>query len=411
LNNPIIIPELVAPAGDFEKLSAAVRFGADAVYFAATSFGMRAAAGNFAPETLADTVRYCHDRSVKAYITVNTYPRQRELAALPDLLRIIAEAAPDAVIAADIGVLAMCKRYIPDIPIHISTQANVCNAEAANMWHSLGASRVILAREMHIGDIAALRDNTHPGLGIECFAHGSMCMAVSGRCHISEYLTGRSANNGACAQPCRWEWNMHETIRGDGEVFTAQTDETGLYLFNSKDLYTIDYIDKMAAAGISALKIEGRQRTAYYAAVITNAYRLAIDGYAANPVHWRCPPELRAEVDTVSHRLYSTGFYFGETHIEEIKSSGYIRTREVVGVVGATDERGLVEITQKNRFDCGETLELLSPGRLPFPVMITELYDADGAAISGTNRPHARVWAKLDAAADEGDMLRRAIIQ
>ena len=282
-------PEVLAPAGDMEKLRFAVAYGADAVYLAGKAYGMRTASGNFTPEEMQEAVRYCHERGVKVYVTVNTLPRDEEMLQLPKYLSALDEMGVDALILADLGVLMLAKRYAPHCEIHISTQTSIVNAQAATAYHELGASRVVLARELTLEQIAYIRKNTPKDLELEAFVHGAMCMAYSGRCMLSQYLAGRDANRGNCAQPCRWGYRVVEEYRPN-EYMPIEEDEHGTYIFNSKDMNLLPYVDQVAKAGIDSLKIEGRVKTAYYAAVVTNAYRRAADLYAADPEHF-APPQ------------------------------------------------------------------------------------------------------------------------
>jgi len=302
-------PELLSPAGDMEKLKFAVHFGADAVYLAGKAFGMRTASANFTDNELKDAVEYAHQRGVKVYVALNVLPRNSDLSALPAFLELLSELSADAVIVSDLGVLALSKRYAPEIPVHVSTQASVVNYESARMWHSLGASRVVLARELSLSEIREIRDKTPRGLSLEGFSHGAMCMAYSGRCLLSQYMASRDPNRGNCAQACRWKYRLVEELR-PGQYIPVFEDERGTFLFNSKDLCMLDHIPEMADAGLNSLKIEGRVKTAYYAAAVTNAYRRAIDLYEKGH-RGPLPEELRSEVLKVSHREYYTGFYFG----------------------------------------------------------------------------------------------------
>ena len=300
-------PEVLSPAGDREKLRMAAAYGADAVYLAGPGYGMRAGAGTFGPEDMAWAVGYCHDRDVKVYVTVNTIPTDQQMDALPEYLESLESAGTDGLIVSDLGVLALVKRYAPHAAVHISTQAGVLNAGTARMFHDLGASRVVLAREMSLPQIAELRARVPAEMELEAFCHGAMCVSFSGRCVLSNYLTGRDANQGACAQPCRWKYHVVEEKR-PGEYMEI-TEDGGTYLYNARDMCMIDHVPELLAAGVSSLKIEGRTKSAYYAAAVTGAYRHAVDAaLAGEPLD----PIWRDEVMAVSHRPYSTGFYFGQ---------------------------------------------------------------------------------------------------
>ena len=399
-------PEVLAPAGDFEKLRFAVAYGADAVYLAGKAYGMRTASGNFTPEEMAEAVAYCHARGVKVYVTVNTLPRDEEMALLPAYLSQLDEMGVDALILADLGVLMMAKKHAPHCEIHMSTQTSIVNAQAATAWHELGASRVVLARELTLEQIAYIRANTPKTLELEAFVHGAMCMAYSGRCLLSQYLAGRDPNRGNCAQPCRWSYRVVEEYRPN-EYMPIVEDEHGTYIFNSKDMNMLPYVDKVAQAGIDSLKIEGRVKTAYYAAVVTNAYRRATELYAADPAHFAPPQELLDEVWKVSHREYFTGFYFGDPNTQHMADSTYIREWDVCAVVEACDENGMVVLRHKNKFAAEDELELLVPGKPAAVVHLTDMRNGEGEPIALANVPHMTVLAKLPFQVPKMSVLRR----
>ena len=399
-------PEVLAPAGDMEKLRFAVAYGADAVYLAGKAYGMRTASGNFTPEEMQEAVRYCHERGVKVYVTVNTLPRDEEMLQLPKYLSTLDEIGVDALILADLGVLMLAKRYAPHCEIHISTQASIVNAQAATAYHELGASRVVLARELTLEQIAYIRKNTPKDLELEAFVHGAMCMAYSGRCMLSQYLAGRDANRGNCAQPCRWGYRVVEEYRPN-EYMPIEEDEHGTYIFNSKDMNLLPYVDQVAKAGIDSLKIEGRVKTAYYAAVVTNAYRRAADLYAADPDHFAPPQELLDEVWKVSHREYFTGFYFGDPKTQHMADSTYIREWDVCAVVEQCDEQGNAVLRHKNKFAAADELELLIPGQPARAVRLQEMRNGEGEPIELANVPHMTVLAKLPCSVPKMAILRR----
>jgi putative protease len=400
------LPELLAPAGDRERLEAAVLYGADAVYLAGKQFGMRATPLNFAPEELAQAVEFCHARGVRVYLTCNTLPINAEADRLPQFLAEAATARVDALIVSDIGVLMAAKRAAPDIDIHISTQAGVVNYLAARELHNLGASRVILARELSLEDIATIRAKTPDSLELEAFVNGAMCMSFSGRCLISQYLTGRDGNRGQCAQPCRWKYTLMEEKR-PGQFYPIYEGEDGCYLFNAWDLSTIAYVDKLAAAGISSFKIEGRAKSAYYAAVVTNAYRLALNLYAENPAAFQLPAWLAEEVDKVSHRPYSPGFYFPEIPPgQSADKGGYVRDWDVVAVAESWAD-GILHCTSRNRFYSGDTLELLQPGQQPVAFEVRDLRDEEGQSLPLSNHPMAALTMAYPSPVGRGAMIRR----
>lgn len=383
-------PEILAPAGDFEKMKYAIAYGADAVYFAGQSFGMRAAAANFSADELREGIAYAHARGVKCYVTVNIIPSNADLHALPGYLELLQDCGADALIVADVGVIALARRYAPRVPLHISTQTSILNYEAANFWAAQGAERIVLARELSLTEIAEIRAKTPPELEIEAFVHGAMCISYSGRCLISQYMTGRDANHGACAQPCRWKYTLMEEKR-PGQYFPVEEDDRGTYLYNSKDLCMIDHIPELVEAGIDSFKIEGRNKTAYYAAGITSAYRRAVDAYCAQPAGFVLPDDVHAEIEKVSHRNYYTGFYFGsEENGQHYEDSQYIRDWEVTGLLAEADGNGHAVFTLKNRFYPGDTLELIQPGRAPYRFTVETVTDDDGNALEVVHHPEMR---------------------
>ena len=374
------LPELLAPAGDLERLKMALHFGADAVYLALERFGMRAFAGNFTPEGLRQAVKLAHDAGAKVHVTCNTLPRDTELKELPAALECIQDAGADAVIAADFGVMQMVKRYAPRVALHVSTQFGVVNSASACALHDLGAERVVLARELHLDEIAAIRANTPRDLELEAFVHGAMCVSFSGRCLISNYMTGRDANRGQCAQPCRWEYGLVEKKR-PGEVFTV-VEDGGTFLFNSRDMCMIEHLPEVLRSGITSLKIEGRMKSAYYVGAVTNAYRHALDaavrGEALDPIWVR-------ETEQISHRPYSTGFYFGEPG-QYTSESAYFSGAEFCAVVEG-ERQGRAWLTQRNKFSRGDVLELITPDAPPATFVAGDMRDLDGAPLQSVPHP------------------------
>ena len=356
------VPELLAPAGDLERLEYAIRYGADAVYAGMTEFGMRAAPDNFTPEKLAKGAALCHAHGKRLYLTMNTLPTNEELDRLPDAIREAYAAGVDAFIVADLGVLSMVKQYAPDAEIHLSTQVGITNWAAAKAAYDMGAKRVVLAREMSLTDIARIRDKVPDDLELEAFVHGAMCMSVSGRCLLSQYLTGRDANRGQCAQPCRWKYHLVEENRPGMYMEIGET-EQGSYILNANDMCTAPFINMICEAGIDSLKIEGRAKTFYYVASVTSAYRRALDAFLATPAgqEYRCPDEVLEELNRTSHRRYSPGFYFGREHAtQDTKTGGYVRQWEFIGVVEKWED-GVAFCTQRGKFSRGETIEVLVP--------------------------------------------------
>ncbi|MDE7053996.1 MAG: U32 family peptidase, partial [Oscillospiraceae bacterium] len=345
-------PELLSPAGDMERLRMAVLYGADAVYLAGESFGMRSFAGNFTGEALPEAVRFAHAHGVRVHVTVNTMPRSEEVDQLPAWLELVNDAGVDALIAADLGTFTLAGRYAPRCERHVSTQVSVANYAAAQAWYDLGAKRVILARELSLEEIREIRARTPRDLELEAFVHGAMCVSYSGRCLLSNYMTGRDSNRGACAQPCRYQYYLMEEKR-PGEYFPVFEDEKGTYIMNSRDMCMIDHVDDLISAGLSSLKIEGRAKSAYYAAIVTGAYRHVIDDVWAG----RTPdPIWREEVEKVSHRHYATGFYYGPPG-QYLENARYIREWQVVALVEECDETGLATLTLRNKFCAGDELE------------------------------------------------------
>lgn len=373
--------EVLSPAGDITRLKAAVDFGADAVYFAGKEFGMRAAPDNFTAEQLKEGIDYAHERGVSAHITLNTLPRNNEVARLPEFIETAASFGVDAFIVCDIGVIGMVKKYAPKAQLHISVQSGVVNYESARFFYENGADRVVVARELSLDEIAQIRAKTPKKLELEAFAHGAVCMSVSGRCLLSNYLTGRDANRGACAQPCRWKYHLVEETR-PGQYMQISQDESGSYILNAKDMCMIEYIPQMYKAGITSLKLEGRAKTEYYTAAVTNAYRRAVDMFTKDGDNYRLPPELFEEVNKISHREYSTGFYF-DTPGQVYETGGYIRDYELVGIVTDYSD-GIVTLAQRNRFYAG-TLDILDAKKGSVIVDVPQLYDEDMQPIDCAN--------------------------
>ena len=379
--------ELLAPAGDLERLQMALHYGADAVYLAGTQFGMRAAAGNFTFPELKLATELAHANGTAVHMTCNTLPREDELAQLPEFLEQAQDAGVDAFIIADLGVMAAAEKYAPNVSRHVSTQLGVINSATANVLFNMGADRVVLARETPMEDIRKIRANTPKELEIEAFVHGAMCVSFSGRCLLSNYLTGRDANRGACAQPCRWKYHLVEEKR-PGEYFEISEDN-GTHIMNSRDMCMIEHIPELIDAGVTSFKIEGRMKSAYYAAAVTNAYRHAID-YAQKGE--ALPQVWIDELNKVSHRPYCTGFYYGDPG-QHFAEASYFSDAYVCAVVESCAEDGLAELTQRNRFCIGDTVELLTNEGEPIPFTVTELWDENGEAIAAT--PHAMMKFKM----------------
>ena len=397
-------PELLSPAGDPERLQMAVRYGADAVYLAGKSYGMRAKCGNFSDEELREAVRFCHSRGVKVYVTANILARTGEIRQMPPFLELCQDAEVDAFILGDLGVFKAAERYAPKVERHISTQMGVVSADTARAWYDMGAARVVLARELSFPEIREIRESIPKELEIEAFVHGAMCVSFSGRCLLSNYLAGRDANHGACAQPCRWKYALMEEKR-PGEYFPIEEDDCGAYVMTSRDLCMIDHSPELIEAGIDSFKIEGRAKSAYYAACVTNAYRHGIDAaLSGEPLD----PVWRAEVDKISHRYYYTGFYFGQPQAGQFYDDArYIRDWDVAAYVVSCDEAGNAVLTQRGRFWKGDTLELLIPGRKPVAFTVMEMQNAEGESIDYCPHPEMEIRMTLPVPAPEYSILRR----
>ena len=397
-------PELLSPAGDMERLRAAVDYGADAVYLAGKSFGMRSAPANFTEGELAEAVAFCHSRGVKVYVTCNTLPRNREFQELPRFLAFCQEAGVDAFILSDLGVLAMAKEYAPRVHRHISTQFGVVNYAAAQACYGLGAQRVVLAREVPLAEIAEIRQKTDPALELEAFAHGSMCVSFSGRCLLSNYMADRDANRGECAQPCRWEYTLIEKER-PGQEFTLLQREEGAYILNSNDMRMIQHIPAMVQAGITSLKLEGRAKSAYYVASVTQAYRRAIDFFFEHPEE-PLPASILEETEKISHRAYSTGFYFGGQPGQTPDRSQYTRNYELVAICQGR-EGNFLRLTERNRFFRGEEVDILQPGTEPLTATLDMLYNEDWEPIEKAPHAEMAVYWKTNLPIAAGAYLRR----
>lgn len=394
--------ELLSPAGDREKLLMALHYGADAVYLAGREFGMRASSANFSDEGVREAVTLAHEKGARLYITCNTLPREEELARLPAYLEFLQDAGVDALIVADLGVMALARRYAPKLGLHVSTQLGVINSATACALYEMGADTVVLARETPVEDIRRIRANTPAELTLETFIHGAMCVSFSGRCLLSNYLTGRDANRGQCAQPCRWRYHLVEETR-PGEYLEI-TEDKGTFILNSRDMCMIEHLPELIDAGVTSFKIEGRMKSAYYTGVITNAYRHALDaavrGETLDPVWVR-------ETEMVSHRPYSTGFYFGEPG-QHYAEASYFTDADVAAVVESCDEEGNAILTQRNKLYRGDRLELLCAGEKPIPFTAEHIYNAEGEEIDDTRRAMMELHMKLPRQAEPLAIVRKA---
>ena len=403
-------PELLAPAGSLEKLKIAFRYGADAVYFGGKDFSLRAATQNFTFEEIKEGAEIAHSLGKKIYCTINVMPRNEGLDKLPPFLKQLEEAKVDAVLVSDIGVLGMVKKH-SNLPIHISTQANTMNYEACNVWESLGAERVVLGRECSLEEIKTIREKISEELELEVFVHGSMCIAYSGRCLLSSYMAGRQSNLGACAQSCRWKYALVEEKRPN-EYFPIAEDANGTYIMNSKDLCMIEYLPELLNAGISSLKIEGRNKSEYYVALVVNAYRQAIDLYYKDPDNYKLPKDLKDELYKVNHRKYDTGFFFREPKEEGIiyESNFHIRDYDMVArVLSYDEESGIATCIQRNKFVKGDTLEILAPGTYNQSFVVEELYNENGEEIDMCQHPNMLFKVKVPFRLEKDDFFRSKV--
>lgn len=405
LTDIIKLPELLSPAGDLTRLKAAVDYGADAVYLAGEEFGMRTAATNFGIEDLKTGIDYAHSHGVKVHVTCNTIPHNAEMPRLPLFLEQLNELGADAVIAADFGTMNMVKKYAPNLDLHISVQSGVCNYETARAFHDFGAKRIVLARELSLDEIAEIRAKTPQSLEIEAFAHGAMCVSYSGRCLLSSYMTGRDANRGDCAQSCRWSYSLMEEKR-PGQYFDITETDKGTYILNANDMCMAEHLDKMIAAGVDSIKLEGRAKSHYYVAVVTNAYRGALDSMKSFDVAWKCPDWVTDELNKISHRTYSTGFYLGTPqNSQTYENAGYVRDYSVAAIVDGYED-GMITATLKNKFLIGQEFDCLEPQSAPFTVCANELYNGKGEAIESAPHPMMTIKIPFPRPVKTGSLLR-----
>ena len=413
-------PELLSPAGNFEKLKAAILYGADAVYLAGTRFGMRSAADNFTNEELFEAAKYVHQRGKKIYLTLNTMPHGYEYDALKSFLVSIENAEIDAVIVADLGVMSLVKEVLPSMEIHVSTQASIVSPRAALAYAALGAKRLVLARELTLDEIKEIRAALPDDIELEAFIHGSMCVSYSGRCMLSNSLTGRDANRGACAQPCRWNYIITEEKRPE-QPYPIEQNENGTFIMSSKDMCTISLISELIAAGINSFKIEGRMKSAYYAAVVTNSYRMALDSYLASPESYTFDESLLRELESVSHREYCTGFYL-DNPLENPQLStinGYIREKAYFATALENDELPtpenliletesgkLAPFIQRNKIKLGDSAEIISPNKIGRAFRVTELYNDKGEPIESAPHPSQKFFIRVPFDVSAGDIVR-----
>ena len=402
-------PELLAPAGNMEKLKMALLYGADAVYLGGKQFGLRAFGGNFSNEELKEAVEFAHNLNKKVYVTVNIFPHNSDIEMLPEYLAFLNTTGADALLVADIGLFMLAKKYAPDIELHISTQANNTNWATVDPWHNMGASRVVLARELSKDEISVIRQKC--SVELEMFVHGAMCISYSGRCLLSNYMTGRDSNRGSCAQPCRWKYSLVEEKR-PGQYFPIEEDERGTFIFNSKDMCLLPYLPDVIESGVDSLKIEGRMKSVHYAASVVKAYRMAIDSYFENPEAFAVKEEWLEELEKVSHRSYTTGFYYGKpTEKDQIyTSSSYIQTSDFVGLVLDYDEAtGFATVEQRNNMKLGQEIEVFQPQLPGYRQLLGEMYNDEGEAIEVAPHPQQIVKIRMEAPVEPYAILRRDI--
>lgn len=404
-------PELLAPAGNLEKMKMAVLYGADAVYLGGKAFGLRAFGGNFTYEELKEAVDFAHVRGKKVYVTVNIFPHNSDMEKLPDYLRYLQEINVDALLVADLGVFMLCRKLIPNMELHISTQANNTNWATVNAWKELGAKRVVLAREMSLKEIREIREKCD--VDLEMFMHGAMCISYSGRCLLSNYFTGRDSNRGSCAQSCRWKYALVEETR-PGKYFPIEEDDRGTYIMNSKDMCLMPHIKDVIESGVDSLKIEGRMKSVHYAASVTKAYRLAIDSYFADPENFSVKKEWMDELEKVSHRAYTTGFYYHQPDADDqiYGKTSYDQTSDFVGLVRSYDPAtGYAVVEQRNNMKVGQEIEVFQPTGPLYRQKITSMIDNEtNEEISVAPHPQQIIRMKMEQPVEEYTILRRDVV-
>lgn len=402
-------PELLIPAGSFDTLKTAIHYGADAVYIGGGSFSLRAKAKNFGFEEMQAAVRYAHERDVNVHVTVNISAHEYDLEAVCTYLKELREIGPDALIISDAGIFSLAREECPGIPLHISTQANSTNSAACSFWHSLGASRIVLARELSLKEIEVLRKAVPEELELECFVHGAMCISYSGRCLLSNYLTGRDANRGACTHPCRWTYALMEEKR-PGEFFPVYENERGTHIMNSKDLCMVDHLPDLIHSGIDSFKIEGRMKTALYIAAVARTYRLALDDYFADPARYeKRIPWYREQIAKCTYREFTTGFYYGKpgNESQSYDHNVYASGATYLGTVQGRDENGFLLTRQKNKFSQGDRIEVMKKDGTNPSAIVRGIYDAEGKPMESAPHPGMELHIDADLPAEPMDILRR----
>ena len=406
-------PEILAPAGNLEKLKIAIDFGADAVYIGGAKLNLRAFSNNFSNEEMIEGIKYCHDRGKRIYVTLNVFARNHDLPSAGEYIKGLYDIGVDAVIVADPSLIAICKEVAPQLEIHLSTQANTVNWMATKFWYDLGVKRIVLARELTFKEINEITENIPKGCDIEAFVHGSMCVAYSGRCLISNYMIKRDANKGICGNVCRYKYYLVEETR-PGEYYPVIEDDNGTYIMNSKDLCMIEHLPELLEAGISSLKIEGRNKSEYYVAIVVNAYRKAIDLYYEDPENYKLPKVLRDEMYKVSHREYNTGFFFSEPKNDAIiyHTNDHVREYDVVAIVHEYDENTQLALCkQRNKFVKGDKVEILSPDSVGESFIVEELYNEEGELIDGCPHPGMMCKVKIPFKVGKNTFIRKELIK
>ncbi|MGL4730475.1 MAG: peptidase U32 family protein [Clostridium sp.] len=404
----MIRPEILAPAGNLEKLKTAINFGADAVYLGGSKLNLRAFADNFSNEELKEGIEYAHSRGRKVYVTLNVFPHNEDLAGLEEYLKELYDLGTDAIIVSDPGIIMTAREVVPNLEIHLSTQANNVNYKSAIFWHKQGVKRIVLARELTLEEIKDIKKRIPETLDLEIFVHGSMCMSYSGRCLLSNYMTGRDSNRGACAQPCRYKYRLVEEKRNE-EYFPIVEDEKGTYIMNSKDMCMIEYIPELVQTGAVSLKIEGRMKSAYYVATVVKAYKEALDTYMEDPENYKFNPKWLEQLDRPSHRKYYTGFYFNEKDSQIYESSSYVRNYDIVGTVKDFDrENNIATIEQRNKVFDNDTVEILRPVGDNIEVTLTDMKDENGNKIDSAPRAQMLYTVKVNVELQENDILIKA---
>ncbi|GAA0114429.1 peptidase U32 family protein [Clostridium senegalense] len=404
----MIRPEILAPAGNLEKLKTAINFGADAVYLGGSKLNLRAFADNFSNEELKEGIKYAHDREKKVYVTLNVFPHNEDLEGLEEYLKELYELGTDAIIVSDPGIIMTAREVVPELEIHLSTQANNVNYKSAIFWHKQGVKRIVLARELTLEEVTDIKNKIPKSLDLEIFVHGSMCMSYSGRCLLSNYMTGRDSNRGACAQPCRYKYKLVEEKRNE-EYFPIMEDDRGTYIMNSKDLCMIEYIPELVKTGSVSLKIEGRMKSAYYVATVVKAYKEALDTYMKDPEGYKFNPKWLQQLDRPSHRKYYTGFYLGDKDSQIYESSSYIRNYDIIGIVkDFNKEEGIATIEQRNKVFDNDTVEVLRPVGDNIEVKLTEMEDENGKKIESAPSAQMIFNVKVDTELEKNDILIKA---